>query len=348
MIRAVTSRIGGHHREGVGALGFVIRISSEGNDTRCGINGEGGCIVVVAGLEAVGEGAVVGSRSGVDGLSSATVFINGCCRSSRCEGWSGGIDGDGQRRRGIGGQSRAGCDRHQAIVLERICEGHHTGLQLIGNAAAITAPAGVSPGDDGAVVFQCREGVISGEDLGDAGAQLAADAAAITAPGAPPGDDGAVVFQCREGGAGGEDLGDAGAQLAADAAAITAPGAPPGDDGAVVFQCREGGAGGEDLGDAGAQLAADAAAVTAGGGISPGDDGAVVFQCREGTPGGEDLGDAGAQLAADAAAVTAVGGMSPGDDGAIVFQCSKGVIITPFLSGSPWRGNGDGCGLKSG
>ena len=44
--------------------------------------------------------------------------------------------------------------------------------------------------------------------MSDAGGELAADAAAVTAVGAVPGDDGAVVFECREGGASGEELSD--------------------------------------------------------------------------------------------------------------------------------------------
>jgi len=51
---------------------------------------------------------------------------------------------------------------------------------LIGNAAAVTA-VGVTPGDDGAVVFECREGAVSGEELRDAGGELAADGTAVTA-----------------------------------------------------------------------------------------------------------------------------------------------------------------------
>ena len=79
------------------------------------------------------------------------------------------------------------------------------------------------PGDDGAVLFQCRKGFASGEDLGDAELKLIADAAAITAAiGSTPGDDGAVLFQCRKGVVSGEDLGDAGLELGADAAAVTA------------------------------------------------------------------------------------------------------------------------------
>ena len=131
------------------------------------------------------------------------------------------------------------------------------GLELGGNAAAVTAVVGGSPGDDGAVVFQRREGLVSGEDLADAGLELAGNAAAVAAVvarqtdnvpaddaawcDAPPGDDGAVVFQRREGRTIGEDLADTGLELGGNAAAVTAVAdAPPCDDGAVVFERREG------------------------------------------------------------------------------------------------------------
>ena len=109
--------------------------------------------------------------------------------------------------------------------MERIGEGHHAGLELGTDAAAVTAKIRGTPGDDGAVLFQCGKGLASGEDLGDAGLELGTDAAAITAIiGSTPGDDGAVLFQCRKGEERGEDLGDAGLELSADAAAVTTNG----------------------------------------------------------------------------------------------------------------------------
>ena len=73
-------------------------------------------------------------------------------------------------------------------------------MELGGNAAAVAASVEVSPGDDGAVVFQCREGLASGEDLADAALELTCNAAAVAAVvGVTPGDDGAVVLERREG-----------------------------------------------------------------------------------------------------------------------------------------------------
>ena len=65
--------------------------------------------------------------------------------------------------------------------MEWIRKGHHTGLEIVADGTAVTAVGGVAPSDDGAILFQCREGVASGEDLGDAGLELSADAAAVTA-----------------------------------------------------------------------------------------------------------------------------------------------------------------------
>ena len=71
---------------------------------------------------------------------------------------------------------------------------------MAADVAAVTAPGGVTPSDHGAVVLECRKGRASGEDLRDAGGELAPDASAVTAVvGAPPGDNGAVALECRKG-----------------------------------------------------------------------------------------------------------------------------------------------------
>ena len=44
--------------------------------------------------------------------------------------------------------------------------------ELSADAAAITAPVRVTPGDDGTVVFERRKSVVVGEDLADARGEL--------------------------------------------------------------------------------------------------------------------------------------------------------------------------------
>ena len=52
-------------------------------------------------------------------------------------------------------------------------------MEIASDGTTVTA-AGVTPGDDEAVVFQRREGAVSGEDPTDTGLELAGDAAART------------------------------------------------------------------------------------------------------------------------------------------------------------------------
>ena len=70
--------------EGVGGLGFVVGVSCESDRSCGGVNGEGGGVVAVVGLEGVSDGwgidvsgVVIGGGSGVDELSGARIFRDG-------------------------------------------------------------------------------------------------------------------------------------------------------------------------------------------------------------------------------------------------------------------------------
>ena len=76
--------VGGEDGEGVGGLGFVVGVSGESDRSCGGVNGEGRSVVAVIGLEGVSDGGVsdvsdvvIGSGSGVDDLSGASVFRDG-------------------------------------------------------------------------------------------------------------------------------------------------------------------------------------------------------------------------------------------------------------------------------
>jgi hypothetical protein len=55
------------------------------------------------------------------------------------------------------------------------------GGELAADGTAVSAVGGVTPGDDGAVVFECREGAVGGEELRDTGLEISADGTAVTA-----------------------------------------------------------------------------------------------------------------------------------------------------------------------
>lgn len=71
--------------------------------------------------------------------------------------------------------------------------------ELAGYSAAVTAIAWMSPGDDGAISLECREGMSSGEDLADTRGELAGHPTAVATPGdVAPGDDRAILLECRK------------------------------------------------------------------------------------------------------------------------------------------------------
>ena len=68
-------------------------------------------------------------------------------------------------------------------------------LQFVADTAAVTAKVGITPSNNGAVLFQCREGVTGREDLRDTGLQISADGTAVTAISRiTPGNNGAIIF----------------------------------------------------------------------------------------------------------------------------------------------------------
>ena len=88
----------------------------------------------------------------------------------------------------------------------------HPRAELIGDPTAGSARGGGTPGDDGAIGLERREGVGRGVDLNDARAELYGHPTAIAALfGVAPGDNGAIGLERREGAASGYDLGDCGA-----------------------------------------------------------------------------------------------------------------------------------------
>ena len=94
LLRKVTSLIGSDNGKGVGGLCCIDGIGCEGDLPRGAVDGEGCCIVVIVGFEAIGNREIICCWSGIDDLTCTTVVINGRCGARWCKDWRVGVRGD--------------------------------------------------------------------------------------------------------------------------------------------------------------------------------------------------------------------------------------------------------------